>query len=179
MSEPGLCVPLGGCAHESSCTSCNLLGRVSLLRNSRQDKDIRLAGCALPRGGYKGGRWSPVATVHRRPRRQPRPAPFEKLYYYFEIRNPPPTTVSPFLLHRQFVGGGRGVGRVTARDRKIPLGCARVKLHFVQLTRSSFAFAKLAAKNLRFVGEGRGECSPHKYPQTPPHFDIPPAVCYA
>ena len=120
MSEPGLCVPLGGCAHESSCTSCNLLGRVSQMRNSRQDKDIRLAGCALPRGGYKGGRWSPVATVHRRPRRQPRPAPFEKLYYYFEFRNPPPTTVSPFLLHRQFVGGGRGVGRVTAQDRKIP-----------------------------------------------------------
>ena len=27
---------------------------------------------------FKGGRWSPVATVHRRPRRQPRPSsPFE------------------------------------------------------------------------------------------------------
>ena len=39
-----LLCPWGECAHESSCTSCNLLGRVSRSRNSRQDKDIRLVG---------------------------------------------------------------------------------------------------------------------------------------
>ena len=55
-SKPELSTPLWGCAHEPSLALLDLLGRVSLLRNSRQDKDIRLAGCALPRGGYKGGK---------------------------------------------------------------------------------------------------------------------------
>ena len=34
----------GGCANESSCTLCNLLGRVSHPRNSRQDKNLYLVG---------------------------------------------------------------------------------------------------------------------------------------
>ena len=47
-------------------------------------RTLQKEGGALAREGetilyisFQRGRWSPVATVHRRPRRQPRPAPLE------------------------------------------------------------------------------------------------------
>ena len=52
-------------------------------------------------------------------------SPFEKLYIILEIRNPlpAPSRLPPQKSYMR--GRGQGVGRVTARDRKIPLGSAR------------------------------------------------------
>ena len=113
-SNPGLSGPLRGCAHEPSLALLDLLGRVSLLRNSRQDKDIRLAGCALPRGGYKGGRWSPVATVHRRPRRQPRPCPPLKNLLYKKLFPLPLRSGS--LPHKPYQREGAGGGNYWVKN---------------------------------------------------------------
>ena len=93
--KPGLSGPLRGDVRTSQVSlPFDLLGRVSHPRNSRQDKNLRLvgggtgealsaggafptptepAGETSPPWGNAKGRWSPVATVHRRPRRQPRP----------------------------------------------------------------------------------------------------------
>ena len=104
-TRPGLSGPLGGGAHESSCTSCNLLGQVSLPfdllgrvshpRNSRQDKGLHLVeglqGDPSPCGGIQRGACPPLRIQLR----ESYPPP-----------NPLPRTKSLRRGHRSGAGGG-------------------------------------------------------------------------
>src|SRR5699024_7689499 len=78
------------------------------------------AGETSPPWGDTKGRWSPVATVHRRPRRQPRPRSPPLKNLIFRKQESPSRCDKPAHRTNQRNGRGQGEGIVRATPSVTP-----------------------------------------------------------